>query len=139
MGNGVETEGFSFRFPSTFNGKQNRVVVYFATINTATNINDRPQRIRLRKNAAFTSPVWTDFDAGVSVIQVLTGGSWDTGTGDLIEGGLLAGGGEPTLIKFDTENNNNILGLKDETFTFTFEGIGGAGGNSGLITWIESQ
>ncbi len=137
VSNGSETLIDAYNILSIFMNRTNKTVVYPTTFSFATSATDKTQLLRLRKNATFTTPEWTDIDTDVSVVQTLTSGTWND-DGDLIYLQIISGKGNPTVINIEITPISIFL-LPGENLVITCEGVGGSGSNTGSIIWLEDQ
>ena len=137
VANGTETFIAAFKVKTTFGGINNKAIVYATLLSLATGSTDKSQIIRLRKGATFTAPVWTDVNASQSSVQRLTGGTWDTGTGQVLSQQNISGNGVPTNLQFDP-SPASLYGVAGDNLVITLQGLG-AGSSWGSLSWIEDQ
>lgn len=139
VANNSETFIAAYYVNPLFNGLPTKFMVYALQLSFATGTADKGQILRLRKGTVsnFTSPVWTDIATGESVVQILTGGSWNAGEGTILFQGNVAGTGIPT--NFDIEPSpTSLYGVSGDTLIITLQGLG-AGSNWGSLRWLEDQ
>ncbi len=122
---------------TTFVGKTNKTIIYVVFGSFATDDLDRPQILRLRKNATFNAPVWTDINTNQSAVQKLTGGTWNTETGTVLLQQNVAGKGVPTIIEI-TPSTTKLCLVAGDNLVITLEGLGN-GSSWGSIEWLEDQ
>ena len=138
VGNGSETMIKAFKTASTFNGKTSKINIFPLTFSIISGLNDKPQVYRLRANATFTSPVWTDIFPTQSVTQQLTSGTWN-GDGVILSRLIVPGSGKLFFREYATDTNNKFIITPGTNVIITLEGIGGAATTSGTVTWLEEQ
>lgn len=134
---GSETLVAAWNVVTTFQGHTSKAVVYATGLTMATGSNDKVQVMRLRKGATFTSPVWTDINTSQSVVQKLTGGTWN-GDGEIVSLEIVPGKGDPLTNHMEI-SPTSLSGLPGENMVLTLEGINGSGSNTGSLYWMEDQ
>ena len=137
VANNSESMVAGFRVKTTFNGITNRTIHYATSFFAASGTTDKPQILRFRKGVTFTSPVWTDTYTGQSIMEQLTGGTWNN-DGYVVYSRPIAGKGDPTAIEI-VINENSWKGYPGDVFIITLEGINGTGTSTGSLNWLEDQ
>ncbi len=137
ISNGTETLISAYNSKTVFEGKMNKTITYPTFLSFATGDRDKPQILRIRKGATFTTPIWTDVITGVSSIEKLTGGTWNN-DGDIILLQVIAGKGDPTNIDIEI-TSNSLFFTPGDNLIITAEGVNASGDNTGSISWLEDQ
>jgi len=137
VGNGTETLISAYRVMTTFEARSNHTLVYPTFFSFATGATDKPQILRIRKASTFTGPTWTDIETGVSTVEELTAGTWNS-DGDIVQMQVIAGKGDPTIINIEI-SPTSLFVVPGDNLVITCEGIGSAGENTGSISWLEDQ
>jgi len=115
----------------------NKTIMYPTFFSFATGAADKPQILRIRKASTFTGPTWTDIETGVSAVEELTAGTWNS-DGDIVQMQVIAGKGDPSIINIEI-SPTSLFVVPGDNLVVTCEGIGSAGENTGSISWLEDQ